>query len=331
MRLHIEGDRATHRHLRQRCPGLGLAEEALLVDGGTVVADIAQLRNRIMERRQIGERQLSRLVSAKQHQAFLPPRLALLAVAMESGLAITRYASDDDLALLRDANAGAKSSAASKGDGPAPRRTTAAKAPRKQGVAAPAARKRVSKKKDTSASRAVFVVHGRHEELRRSVFDFLRALGLKPMEWRTAIGLTGAPNPSISEILDAAFSEASAVVVLLTPDDDVSLRPVHRKPSDPPYEARRIGQARPNVLFELGLAFGRNERATVVVQVGDVKPFSDLIGRHITRLDNSPEKRSEFVTKLRNAGCDVDDSGTDWFSAGDFALGTGTGGKGGKR
>jgi len=170
-------------------------------------------------------------------------------------------------------------------------------------------------------------VHGRHDDLRRSVFDFLRALGLRPMEWRTAIGLTGVPNPSISEILDAAFSEASAVVVLLTPDDDVALKPVHRKPNDPPYEARRTGQARPNVLFELGLAFGRNERATVVVQVGDVKPFSDLIGRHITRLDNSPERRSEFLTKLRNAGCDVDDSGTDWYSAGDFTLGAATGSK----
>jgi hypothetical protein len=51
-----------------------------------------------------------------------------------------------------------------------------------------------------------------------------------------------------------------------------------------------------------------------------VKPFSDVGGRHVTRLGNDAESRSEFVTKLRNAGCAVDDSGTDWYSDGDFSV-----------
>jgi len=35
------------------------------------------------------------------------------------------------------------------------------------------------------------------------------------------------------------------------------------------------------VLFEAGLAMGRHPRKTVFVQVGKVKPFSDVGGRHM--------------------------------------------------
>jgi predicted nucleotide-binding protein len=124
----------------------------------------------------------------------------------------------------------------------------------------------------------------------------------------------------VSEIIDAAFKEAVAVVVLLTPDDQVKLDDQFHKASDPSYEKRVVGQARPNVLFEAGMAFGRDPNSTVLVQVGDVKPFSDVGGRHVTRLTNDVESRSELVTKLRNAGCFVDDGGTDWYSIGDFTA-----------
>ena len=68
------------------------------------------------------------------------------------------------------------------------------------------------------------------------------------------------------------------------------------------------------------MAFSRNPNSTVLVQVGDVKPFSDVGGRHVTRLTNQAQSRREFVAKLRNAGCDVDDSGTDWLTEGDFRI-----------
>jgi predicted nucleotide-binding protein len=166
----------------------------------------------------------------------------------------------------------------------------------------------------------VFVVHGRNEQLRKALFAFLRSVGLNPIEWRQAIKLTGKPSPFVPEILDAAFREAVAVVVLLTPDDDAQLRKEFMKGSDPEYEKRLAGQPRPNVLFEAGLAFGRNPDATVLVQVGDVKPFSDIAGRHVVRLTNATETRQEFVTKLANAGCNVQTDGTDWHTEGDFAL-----------
>lgn len=120
--------------------------------------------------------------------------------------------------------------------------------------------------------------------------------------------------------MDTAFREAAAVVVLLTPEDEARLKEKYRKQRDPVYERRLTGQARPNVLFEAGMAFGRNPQNTVLVQLGEVRPFSDVAGRHIVHLSNNPTSRQELATKLANAGCNVDTSGTDWLSAGDFKI-----------
>ena len=103
----------------------------------------------------------------------------------------------------------------------------------------------------------VFVVHGRNEELRKSMFDFLRSIGLKPIEWSQAIQMTGETAPFIGDILDEAFQQAQAVVVLLNGDDEARLRPEYHSDKMPEYEKNLTPQARPNVLFEAGLALGR--------------------------------------------------------------------------
>ena len=120
----------------------------------------------------------------------------------------------------------------------------------------------------------------------------------------------------MGQILEAAFREAAAVVVLLTPDDEARLRSMFAKPTDPASERDLTGQAHPNVLFEAGMAFGKDPNSTVLVQIGEVRPFSDIAGRHLVHLGNDPTSRQEFVTKLANAGCNVDTSGTDWLSVG---------------
>ena len=43
--------------------------------------------------------------------------------------------------------------------------------------------------------RKVFVVFGRNERIRRSMFSFLRALRLEPIEWAEAVRMTGAGTP----------------------------------------------------------------------------------------------------------------------------------------
>ena len=45
----------------------------------------------------------------------------------------------------------------------------------------------------------VFVIHGRNEAMRRALFDFLRAISLKPIEWGEAVALTGKPTPYVGE------------------------------------------------------------------------------------------------------------------------------------
>lgn len=171
-----------------------------------------------------------------------------------------------------------------------------------------------------SDKKRVFVVHGRNNRLRSDFFAFLRALHLEPIEWSEAIAATGEASPYIGDVLSSAFSQAQAIVVLMTPDDSVVLKKPFQSEDDEPYEKTLFGQARPNVLFEAGLAFGHDPKRTVIVQVGKLRPFSDIHGRHIVRLDDSPQRRQEVANRLRTAGCAVRTEGSDWLSVGTFLI-----------
>lgn len=164
----------------------------------------------------------------------------------------------------------------------------------------------------------VFVVHGRNVAARNAMFQFLRAIGLRPLEWTQAVRLTGDAAPYVGEILERAFQQAQGVVVLLTGDDEARLREEFQLSGDPEHERRPWPQARPNVLFEAGMAFGTHSQRTVLVQLGELRPFSDIAGRHLIRLDNSTERRQELALRLQDAGCPVDLTGTEWHTAGDF-------------
>ena len=164
----------------------------------------------------------------------------------------------------------------------------------------------------------VFVIHGRNEVMRRALFDFLRAIDLKPIEWSEAVALTGKPSPFVGEILDAAMLYAQAILVLFTGDDQARLRDEILWVNDPVYEREATPQSRPNVIFEAGMALGRYPERTILVQVGTLRPFSDIAGRHLIRLKNTSKSRQELALRLQLAGCQVDLSGTDWHDAGAF-------------
>jgi len=287
------------------------------------VAELDPLRAKLLTRLKVGNRRLNQLILEKEGETLLPRRLAILALAAENGLSIRQFASDDDLSQLRGLRSASTNAvtrdAGERDDGglPVPLALAVERSAKRRGAKIGTAR---TKPKAATRGRKVFVVHGRNEAVTRSMFSFLRSIDLDPLEWNKAIAASKKGTPTVTEIVDAAFEQAVAIVVLLTPDDQVALAKEHRKPSDPPYESRLVGQARPNVLFEAGMAFSRNPNSTVMVQVGDVKPFSDVGGRHVTRLTNDAESRSEFVTKLRNAGCSVDAGGTHWLTEGDFEL-----------
>jgi predicted nucleotide-binding protein len=168
--------------------------------------------------------------------------------------------------------------------------------------------------------RSVFVVHGRNLAARDAMFTFLRSLHLEPIEWNEAVRATGHPSPYIGEVLNAAFSRAQTVVVLMTPDDEARLREEFQDEGDPPHETNTTPQARPNVLFEAGMAMAWDEKRTVLVELGNCRPFSDIGGRHLLRLNNTTQRRQELAERLQTAGASATTTGTEWHTAGDFSV-----------
>jgi predicted nucleotide-binding protein len=276
-----------------------------------------ELLARLGKKLRVGQSRAYALIDAKARETLLPRHLAAVALASERGINISRYADEQDLATIRGAGRGA----------PTPSVSLPLAAPEKVvGAKASVTRGKPSKAKKKVAAtprrrgNTVFVVHGRDLAIRDAMFSFLRSISLKPLEWTQAIRMTGQASPYVGVILDTAFREAAAVVVLMTPDDEAKLKGTFVTTGDPAYEKKLTGQARPNVLFEAGMAFGRNPENTVLVQVGTLRPFSDVGGRHVVNMTNSAPKRAELVTKLANAGCNVDTTGTDWYTTGDFDI-----------
>lgn len=169
----------------------------------------------------------------------------------------------------------------------------------------------------TDRERTVFVIHGRDKRARREFFTFLRSLGLHPYEWTEVLAAADQGAPYIGHMLERAMGAGQAVVVLLTPDDVAYLKPQHADEEDDP-DCRPTGQARPNVLFEAGMAFGCFPERTILVELGKVRPFTDIGGRFVVRLDNSVARRQMLATLLRKVGCAVHDGGKDWHTTGDL-------------
>jgi predicted nucleotide-binding protein len=166
-------------------------------------------------------------------------------------------------------------------------------------------------------TRRVFVVHGRNMIIMKELFAFLRALDLSPMEWYEAIGLTKGGASYIGEIVSQGLDDAQVVVILLTGDDEVRQSKEGEEGEELSYP-----QARPNVLFEAGLAFSRYENRTILVQVGRVRPCPDLRGRTMVRLSDSPGSRWDFMHRLRIVGCKVNFDGK-WNTTGNFTIADG--------
>ena len=261
------------------------------------------LFERLEEKLRVSKPRVYQLISDVARANHLPPHLAAIVLASERGINTSRYSSDEELAEIRNAMRGA----------PPPSPAAVYSAPRTSARKTTVAKKPIKKRGTT-----VWVVHGRDLKTRDEMFTFLRAIGLKPLEWSQAEKLTKEASPYVGTILEKAFEYAAAIVVLLTPDDEAKLKKEFQKPNDPSYEKVFSGQARQNVLFEAGIAFGSNPKATVLVEVGKLRPFSDIGGRHVVHLSKAVTTRKELANKLTIAGCEVDISGDHWLTAGNF-------------
>jgi Predicted nucleotide-binding protein containing TIR-like domain len=166
----------------------------------------------------------------------------------------------------------------------------------------------------------VFVIHGRNLLARDAMFIFLESAGLTPIERSAAVHLAGGGSVDVARILDSALTEAQAVVVLLTGDEEARLRDQFQRVGDPPHETSFAPQPRANVLFEAGLAFGRFPNRTLFVELEPVRPFSDVSGLYRIQFDGTREPRKELFRHLGFIGCAVDESSTRYLDAGDFAA-----------
>ena len=151
------------------------------------------------------------------------------------------------------------------------------------------------------------------------MFAFLRALGLEPVEWDQAIASAGEGSPFVGDVIESLIPR-QAIVVMLTGDDSVQLHPALASPEDKQEEVTPQLQPRPNVIFEAGMALGnaQTKSRTILVQMGKVKLFSNIDGRHVVNMDNSKEARNTLSNRLKTAGCAVNTVGTDWLNVGDF-------------
>lgn len=167
---------------------------------------------------------------------------------------------------------------------------------------------------------SVFIIAGRDFQAVYAITALLRAVGLRVVEWEHAVARTGLPNPYVGDVVDVGLRMARAAIVLLTPDDLVQLREDLIRDEDGPDERETRGQARPNVYYEAGIADTLGRERTIIVEIGNVKSFSDAAGRHVVRYDGSPGKRHALVERLRVAGLAVDASGQEWLNVGDMSA-----------
>jgi len=159
--------------------------------------------------------------------------------------------------------------------------------------------------KDKLAHR-VFLVYGRNREARSKLTGLLGAFGLEVLDWETAISMTRTASPHAREVLETAMRNVGAVVVLMSGDEEARLRAELCAEDEIATEGSLGPQARPNVIFEAGLAFALFPSRTIVVQLGRLRPISDLAGVQYVPLDDSPESQKALVNRLRTAGCRVD-------------------------
>ena len=70
------------------------------------------------------------------------------------------------------------------------------------------------------------------------------------------------------------------------------------------------------------MAYGRDPDRTVLIQIGLVKKFSDISGRHLLHFDGSSKAQKSLADRLALAGCVINEGDTNWLEESDFNIKT---------
>lgn len=263
----------------------------------------AALRDSI--RKKLGNvtpRRVNQLIAQIASNQLVARRAAAMLLARKLGINFSRFATPEDRAEMR----GHAVSQAQIDDAPPG-------APVIQSLPRESAKPAVKPTKNNT----LFVVHGRDTRLNEDMFGLLRALGLNPIEWSKAVAKTRGNNPDVDKIIAGQMKSVQGIVVMISPDEQAKLKARFADPAMP-SEKTLQDQARPNVLFEAGWAFGAYPDKTLLVRIGQTRPISDLGGKHIMKLSNSGASRKEFAQRLKKMKFKVDTEGTSWLTEFDF-------------
>lgn len=260
-----------------------------------------RLMLRLEKALKLSKRRVQELVQESARVNRVTRDIAAFIVAGDNGISYDRYASSEQMAVLRGVPTHtAVPVLASHAPVPAPKPKS------------PVMTRRIKTTKDNS----LFVVHGRDTKLNEDMFNFLRAIGLNPLEWNQAVQAARGANPNITDIVKGALQKVQGVIVLFSPDEEARLKTKFRNSGD---SKRLEDQARPNVIFEAGIALGAHQKKTLLVEVGSVRKISDIAGMHILHLNNKATSRKELAQRLRDKlKFKVDTSGESWLTVGNF-------------
>ncbi|MBB5829045.1 CATRA conflict system CASPASE/TPR repeat-associated protein [Micromonospora carbonacea] len=143
--------------------------------------------------------------------------------------------------------------------------------------------------------RELFVIHGDAERARKALFDFLRDIRLRPLEWDDLVARTGSVAPERGAVLRQAFADHTASLVLFAPGPGGS----------------------PDVLA--GMAVALQPDRTILVRLGRAGLPDALSGRFAVHLDGaSPVGLHQLAQLLRRLGYAVETDGTDWLDTNRF-------------
>ncbi|MEV6373562.1 CATRA conflict system CASPASE/TPR repeat-associated protein [Micromonospora musae] len=143
--------------------------------------------------------------------------------------------------------------------------------------------------------RNLFVIHGDAERARKALFDFLRDIGLRPLEWDDLVARTGSVAPERSAVLRQAFADHTAALVLFAPGPGGS----------------------PDVLA--GMAVALQPDRTILARLGTAGLPDELSGRFAVHLDGVSTRGLHQVAQLlRRLGYAVQTDGTDWLNTDRF-------------
>lgn len=155
----------------------------------------------------------------------------------------------------------------------------------------------------------VFIVHGRNNAFKSKICEYLRLIGLTPLEWEMLITDT---TPFTFNVVEHGFKEAQAVLILLTGDDEAKCIEEYLQNDDEDYEKKLTPQPRLNVIFEAGMALALYKERTIIVRFGRQRKFTDIEGMNFINLSDisAANATSTFKTslnkRLANCGCDID-------------------------